>query len=625
MPKMIWLGMDVHAASITVAQYEDQAPTAMVQTIANDPAQVRRLVRRLPAGSDVRACYEAGSCGYGLHRQLTALGVHCDVIAPALIPRRPGERIKTDRRDAEKLGRFYRSGELTTITVPTPSQEGVRDLVRAREDVRRDRTAARQRLAKFLLRHGHRYPGSHWTKRHWEWVCGHTFDGPARTVFVHYCDHVLALNERLAHLEREIRTLAESAAYQPVVTRLSCLRGLATLSALVLIAELYDLRRFRTPRELMAYLGLVPSEHSSGARERRGRITKTGNALARRLLIEAAWAYRHPARQTRRVHQALTTQPPEVHAISDRALHRLTARYRRPTPALRRLPSARSPQVPRLDRPFHPSGDGAPAPVHGRLGSRSQSDGDADAPPPERDAERGERRERGDHGRHAGQEREALPPPEDEPCRVVDEHVLQHPGGERVGADREEPGGEGHARALEGGGGKEERGRGGGRYRHEARGPEHLVEGDARQLRRRAPTDAGHGGRGRASDELPLGRAGLEPAPHEQAGQRERHEGEPGERVLVHLGRCTAEEEDEEPEPERRHGPVRQLANAGRHQAAQPERLQHSPPGPFAQRQDAEQRGSGVEHDAETDQEQEAAHGGEPRAGGREPAHRPLA
>ena len=329
MPKMIWLGMDVHAASITVAQYEDQAPTAMVQTIANDPAQVRRLVRRLPAGSDVRACYEAGSCGYGLHRQLTALGVHCDVIAPALIPRRPGERIKTDRRDAEKLGRFYRSGELTTITVPTPSQEGVRDLVRAREDVRRDRTAARQRLAKFLLRHGHRYPGSHWTKRHWEWVCGHTFDGPARTVFVHYCDHVLALNERLAHLEREIRTLAESAAYQPVVTRLSCLRGLATLSALVLIAELYDLRRFRTPRELMAYLGLVPSEHSSGARERRGRITKTGNALARRLLIEAAWAYRHPARQTRRVQQALTTQPPEVHAISDRALHRLTARYRR--------------------------------------------------------------------------------------------------------------------------------------------------------------------------------------------------------------------------------------------------------------------------------------------------------
>ncbi len=329
MPKMIWLGMDVHAASITVARYEDQAATAMVQTIANDPAQVRRLVRRLPAGCDVRACYEAGSCGYGLHRQLTALGVHCDVIAPALIPRRPGERIKTDRRDAEKLGRFYRCGELTTITVPTPSQEAVRDLVRAREDVRRDRTAARQRLAKFLLRHGHRYPGSHWTKRHWEWVCGRPVDGAARTVFVHYCDHVLALNERLAHLEREIRTLAESQAYQPVVTRLSCLRGLATLSALMLIAELYDLRRFRTPRELMAYLGLVPSEHSSGARERRGRITKTGNALARRLLIEAAWAYRHPARQTRRVHQALTTQPPAVHAISDRALHRLTARYRR--------------------------------------------------------------------------------------------------------------------------------------------------------------------------------------------------------------------------------------------------------------------------------------------------------
>src|SRR5712671_1293987 len=133
---------------------------------------------------------------------------------------------------------------------------------------RRDGTAARQRLAKFLLRHGHRYPGSHWTKRHWEWVCGRPFEGAARTVFVHYCDHVLALNERLAHLEREIHTFADSPVYQPVVARLSCLRGLATLSALMLIAELYDLRRFRTPRELMAYLGLVPSEHSSGARER---------------------------------------------------------------------------------------------------------------------------------------------------------------------------------------------------------------------------------------------------------------------------------------------------------------------------------------------------------------------
>src|SRR2546430_1860917 len=191
MPKMIWLGMDVHAASITVARYEDQAPTATVQTIANDPAQVRRLVRRLPAGSDVRACYEAGSCGYGLHRQLTALGVHCDVIAPALIPRRPGERIKTDRRDAEKLGRFYRSGELTTITVPTPSQEGVRDLVRAREDVRRDRAAARPRLAPFPPPPRHRPPPPHSTKRHWGWGRGPPFHGPAPAGFAPYCDPLL--------------------------------------------------------------------------------------------------------------------------------------------------------------------------------------------------------------------------------------------------------------------------------------------------------------------------------------------------------------------------------------------------------------------------------------------------
>ena len=331
MPKMIWLGMDVHATSITMARYDGDATTPTVQTIANEPEAIRRCVRRLPAGVPVRACYEAGPCGYELHRQLTALGVPCEVIAPALIPRRPGERIKTDRRDAEKLGHLYRAGELTAITVPTAAQEAVRDLVRAREDVRQDRTAARQRLAKFLLRHGHHYPGSHWSKRHWAWIRSHRFAEPAHTVFLHYGEQVVALDAHLAHLEEAIRTLAAAPTFAPVVSRLVCLRGLAPLSALMLIAELYDLRRFGTPRELMAYLGLVPREHSSGARHHRGRITKTGNATVRRLLIEAAWTYRHAPRQPRRVHQALQGQPPEVHALSVRALHRLTARYRRLT------------------------------------------------------------------------------------------------------------------------------------------------------------------------------------------------------------------------------------------------------------------------------------------------------
>jgi len=329
MPKMIWLGMDVHAASITVARYDDAAATATVRTIPNDRRRVPRLLAGLPADADVRACYEAGSCGYGLQRELAARGVRCDVIAPALIPRTPGDRIKTDRRDAEKLGRYYRSGDLTVITVPTLAQEALRDLVRAREDVRRDRTAARQRLGKFLLRQGFHYTGTHWTHRHWLWIRSHTFDGPTRVVFEHYCGHVVALNERLRDLERELATIAQSPAYQPRVARLVCLRGIGPLAAVILLAELYDLRRFPTPRALMAFLGLVPSEHSSGAQQRRGGITKTGNAPARRILIEAAWAYRHTAKQTRRTEHALTTQPAEVRAISERALHRLTARYRR--------------------------------------------------------------------------------------------------------------------------------------------------------------------------------------------------------------------------------------------------------------------------------------------------------
>jgi transposase len=329
MPKMIWLGMDVHAASITVARYDDDAPTATVRTIPNDRRRIRRLLSGLPTDATIRACYEAGPCGYGFQRELAAQGVACAVIAPALTPRKPGERIKTDRRDAEKLGRYHRSGDLTVITVPTVAQEALRDLVRAREDVRRDRTAARQRLGKFLLRQGFHYGGTHWSHRHWLWIRSHTFTGPTSLVFEHYCGHVVSLNERLADLERALAAVAQSPAYQPLVARLVCLRGIAPLAAVIVLAELYDLRRFRTPRELMAYLGLVPSEHSSGAQQRRGRITKTGNAYVRRVLIEAAWAYRHPARQTRRVVDALATQPAEVRAISERALHRLTARYQR--------------------------------------------------------------------------------------------------------------------------------------------------------------------------------------------------------------------------------------------------------------------------------------------------------
>lgn len=252
-------------------------------------------------------------------------------MAPALIPQKPGERIKTDRRDARKLVRLYRAGALTPIRVPTPDEEAVRDLVRAREDVRRDLTAARHRLAKFLLRHGRLFThGKNWTERFWQWLRTQPFDHPAQGVtFDHYVLQVHHLEERRAALEREIGAVAATQPYQPAVARLACLRGISTLSAMTLLAEIQDFRRFEHPRQLMAFLGLVPSEHSSGSKERRGGITKTGNSHARRILVEAAWAYRHPPTLGPRTRRLLADQPPELIAQVRKAQLRLHKSYAR--------------------------------------------------------------------------------------------------------------------------------------------------------------------------------------------------------------------------------------------------------------------------------------------------------
>lgn len=257
------------------------------------------------------------------------MGIPCEVVAPALTPRKPGERIKTDRRDARKLVRLYRAGELTPIRVPTPDEEAVRDLVRAREDVRKDLTAARHRLSKFLLRHGRCYrQGRKWTDRFWRWLRTQTFDRPAeRVTFEHYALQVLHLGERLAALEREIAAVADTEPYRPAVRRLACLRGLATLSAMTLLAEIQDFRRFEHPRRRIGFVGLVPSEHSSGAKERRGGITKTGNTHARRILVEAAWADRHRPALGPRTRRLLSDQPPAVVVLVRKAQLRLHKRY----------------------------------------------------------------------------------------------------------------------------------------------------------------------------------------------------------------------------------------------------------------------------------------------------------
>ncbi len=275
---------------------------------------IRRLFRRLAQEGAVRACYEAGVSGYDLYRQIVACGVECQVIAPALTPRRPGQRIKTDRRDAAKLVRLFRAGELTAIHVPDEAEEGVRDLVRCREDSRRDVLRWRHRVLKFLDRHGRLYlTGKNWTHRHWSWIRSQHFELPVvqRT----FEASLFALEQalaRVAELDKEIAAVAATERYQVPVGWLRCFRGIDTLSAMILLAEIVDFQRFRHPRELMAHPGLVPSEYSSGGGKRRGAITKAGNNHARRALVEAAWHYRHRPTVSGALRERTADQPPHI-------------------------------------------------------------------------------------------------------------------------------------------------------------------------------------------------------------------------------------------------------------------------------------------------------------------------
>jgi transposase len=327
-----WAGLDVHAERIVIATLTGQSREPEVRDIPNDAKVVRRTFQRLLNGSyELRCCYEAGPCGFELHRQLTSMGIACEVIAPSLIPVKAGDRVKTDRRDAQKLARLFRAGELTAVTVPSVEQEAVRDLVRARDDVRKDLTAARHRLGKFLIRHGRIYSaGSKWTLRFWAWASKLTFEREGeRLTFEHYVAAVRHLVERRAALDRELERIAGTQPYAAQVKKLSCLRGISTLTALALVAEVGDFRRFASPRQLMAYLGLVPREYSSGGKEKRGGITKTGNGHVRRLFVEAAWSYRHRPALGERVRTALQGQPAAVAAVAHKAQERLHRRYAR--------------------------------------------------------------------------------------------------------------------------------------------------------------------------------------------------------------------------------------------------------------------------------------------------------
>lgn len=326
-----YVGMDVHKETIAVATAKEGRGEAVYYgEIPNTAEAIRKLVKKVVSnGERVSFCYEAGPCGYEVYRQLIDLGQKCDVVAPSLIPKKSGNRVKTDRRDAKTLTRLHRAGELTPVWVPDKEQEAVRDLTRAREDMKAMERHAKQRLGAFLLRHGKRYPGrSTWTQAHFRWLEGIKFEIPAQQiVFQEYVDTVKQMERRVAAMEEEMRYAMEGWSLAPVVTGLMALRGVDIITAMTVVAELGDISRFDSPRQLMAHLGLVPSENSSGARRQRGEITKTGNGHARRVLIEASWSYRLPARKTAHLQRKAAKTTDAVREIAWKAQKRLCRRY----------------------------------------------------------------------------------------------------------------------------------------------------------------------------------------------------------------------------------------------------------------------------------------------------------
>lgn len=332
--KTLYVGLDVHKASIsaTVAEEGRDGAIHFIGTVANTTTEVAKLARRLAKeGHRLEFCYEAGGCGYHLYRQLIGLGHGCIVAAPSLILRKPGERIKTDRRDSQKLAVQHRSGDLTAVWVPDEVHEAMRDLVRARIDAMMQLMRARQQLLAFLLRHRRSYEtGKNWTLRHRRWLAGQAFEQEAhRVVFQDYVEAVWAAQDRRDQLEARIAAMLSNCSMAPLVEALRALRGVDLISAVIFVAAIGDLGRFAMPRQLMAFLGLVPSEQSSGERVRRGGITKTGNREARRMLVEAAWSYCYPARVSMGKTDVVARQPKPIRDIAWKAQVRLCRRYQK--------------------------------------------------------------------------------------------------------------------------------------------------------------------------------------------------------------------------------------------------------------------------------------------------------
>ena len=329
-PETIFLGLDVHRDSISVGVLHPGDRVPLTEKISADDDSVRRLVKRFDDPRLLKACYEAGPTGYDLCRLLRQMGVACEVIAPSLIPKASGDKVKTDKRDCQRLARLHRAGELVAIRVPSPREEAVRDLCRTRGDMVEDLTRARHRLSKFLLRHSKVYrDGSPWTVKHEAWLRAQCFDEAAlRTTYEHYRATVATRDAALAAVEADLVGFLGQAPFAEGVRRLSAYRGVTAMGALSLQAEVCDWRRFSRAAAAMAFVGLVPSEDSSGGREHRGHLTKAGNAHLRAQLVESAWSYQHRPYVGREIAKRQEGLPPEVVARAWAAQLRLCGRFR---------------------------------------------------------------------------------------------------------------------------------------------------------------------------------------------------------------------------------------------------------------------------------------------------------
>lgn len=315
-----FIGLDLHPDSISIAVADDGGDREIrfFGTVANDCEVLRKALASIGKdGAPLKVCYEAGPCGFVNYRFLKSLGIDCVVISPSSMPRRPNDRVKTDRRDAQTLARLLRAGELTAVWVPDEAHEAIRDVVRARRQAKQDLVSAKNTLKSFLLRHDRRYPGKAiWGRMHWRWLSDQRFAfAHQQFVYVEYKRRIHELEERCVRLEKVLEEAVLDWPLAPVVTALQALRGIRFIAAITLVAEIGDLHRFDRPKQLMAWLGLVPAEHSSGTRTRRGELTRTGNAAARAMLIESAWQYRYPAREGRALRKRIAGLPDHIRAF----------------------------------------------------------------------------------------------------------------------------------------------------------------------------------------------------------------------------------------------------------------------------------------------------------------------